>query len=256
MKALQSALNQTQAFTRILVSDSSQRYAASIQSAVSDLIVGGCPVDLGYARRPYTNSFAQNWLVSIKEVDSDWVVFHHDDDLLLPDYVKVISNRVCEAPLSVVAIAPNAEIISESGASLGVYRRRGRFQRVRTREAVLKAYFFSMTSRPPPFPSYCYRSNVLKDCPLIDAGRLSDVLLVLRLSEIGAVEWLPEVLFQYRIQPGQDTHAINASDLAQFVEVVGKSWPRLFRFAFFTWLVIRLLRRRIFRFFRFHERSK
>ena len=223
---------------------------------LSESIESGFQADVSYIQRPHSNSFAQNWMASIQEIDSEWVVFLHDDDLLLPEYVQVISTHLNNAQSDVVAIAPNAEIITESGLSLGVYRKRGRFQRVQTQTAVLRAYFFSLTSRPPPFPSYCYRSNLLKSCSFMDAGRMADVIFLMNLSQFGALEWLPNVLFQYRVQADQDTRSINLSDLSKFVDIVGQAWPRVYRAAFFIWLMIRLFRARILWLLRFRARSK
>lgn len=141
------------------------------------------------------------------EANSEYCVFFHDDDLMMPGYLETVVNLLDENP-DVAAVGTNGYLLRGNAfttepiiASNGERR-----QRIFYNPTDLARVYLTNAS-VAPFPSYAYRMPHLNGvvCDLRQGGRYADVSLLMKVASRGPIVWFLDPLIHYRIHPGQDS---------------------------------------------------
>lgn len=199
-EALQSILVQDYDDYEVVVSDNSEydKVQALIQSKYPQII---------YIRRQPTLQALEHFRVVISECTAEYSVLFHDDDVMMPDYVKCMVEALDQHP-SISAVGCNAQILQ--GETLTEYRFMRSFIRptlLYNPETFLQPYLGLELTGPAPFPGYMYRTSAITGLYLdgYEGGKYSDVTFLLKILRRGPILWLPEILMHYRKHPGNDS---------------------------------------------------
>lgn len=214
---------------QVLVSDNSDNDAT--QSLCADRYS-----DVRYTRRSPGTTAADHFRAVIREAEGDFLVLLHDDDRLKPDYVQRLVAAFREHH-DAVAISCNADIIDDAGALTGrSFNQQDATRRFTSARELLLQYLPGGLGCAP-FPAYMYRREVLEPSAVDPSkgGKHFDAALVAGLTRAGAVIWLPDRLFEYRIHSNNDSKSFVLRDHLQLcrymvTEGVERRLPALIEF--------------------------
>lgn len=198
-QAIASVLAQTDTNYTLTISDNSSN------DAVEQMARQHFP-QVGYVRRRPMLPVLQHISRCVDDAQScDYFCLFHDDDLMDPDYVRVMRAAAIEYPAA-IAIGCNART-----ESLGVVQARPFFQARHARERITSArdlayrYFGRSQSGFAPFPGYVYNRALVGNTRMqADGGKYADATWLITLADRGEVVWLREPLMTYRIHGGND----------------------------------------------------
>lgn len=201
-EALQSIVNQDFDGYEVVVSDNSE------YDEVEAMVQGKYP-QLRYIRRKPALSVTEHFRVVISECHRELTVLFHDDDIMMPHYLKNMVAALDRHPL-VAAVGCNALILRDHTLTdERLMRTFSRPRMIREPEVFLKPYLGFEPEGPAPFPGYMYRTSAISGLYLdpAEGGKYSDVSFLLKVLRRGAILWLPETLMQYRLHSGNDSKA-------------------------------------------------
>lgn len=207
---LPSVLSQVSSNCKIevIVSDN------STNDEVQSYIEANYP-SLKYIRRtpplPQSKHFG---LISL-EATADFVVFFHDDDVMLPNYTSEILEAFDRYP-EASGIGTNAIVIDSSGSELGLFSRRDSPIVVTDEHWFVNQYVPRQHQGPgiSPLPSYCFRRSSLNhdDWDEQNGGSCADVAFISKKLRYGPLVWLPQPLMKYRVHPDSLSSIIGIDD--------------------------------------------
>jgi hypothetical protein len=162
----------------------------------------------------------------LSEACTEFLVMFHDDDVMLPGYVRTLQSTLTASP-GLVAVGCNAGKLHQEDLMLGTVM--GSFPAALTidrPQELLPYYFRKGAIGPAPFPSYMYRTAATRGLGLVRAhgGKYSDVSFLLKLLERGSVVWMPQVLMHYRYHGANDSGTPTMNDMASLVRFVGQRY--------------------------------
>jgi glycosyltransferase involved in cell wall biosynthesis len=157
-------------------------------------------------RRPQIAALAHFRLI-LSEVNTEYFVLFHDDDLLLPNYLECALeyfNLDSEAS----AVGCNAAILkddTETGKKIFPVEVKDNIY-IESSEQLATHYLF-LDGYAAPFPSYMYRTEKIRDLSLNyqEGGKYSDVAFLMKVAQRGPIIWLSEPLMKYRFHSGNDS---------------------------------------------------
>lgn len=207
---LPSVLSQTSTncLIEVIVSDNSTNH--EVQQYIEEHYS-----TLRYIRRnPPVSQSIHFGLISI-EATADYVVFFHDDDIMLPNYTQKIIEAFSLYP-EASGVGTNAMIIDSSGAELGPFSQR-ELPIVVTDEAWFVNQYVPRADPGPgisPLPSYCFRRSSLNyhDWDEKNGGSCADVAFISKKLRYGSLVWLPDILMQYRVHADSLSSIIGIDD--------------------------------------------
>lgn len=205
--AIESVLRQTNKAFRLVVSDN------STNDELFRLVQTEFPT-LEYRRRVPSLPAPDHFNTSISETETDFVCLFHDDDLMEPGYVEAMLNTIELHPLA-VAYACNAVTIDEEVIRNGsFFDADSNHVIISNPRALAGRYFSRFPNGFAPFPSYIYRSAVVKKIPLDSqaGGKYSDVTWLLEISKNGAIVWNSRKLIRYRMHAANDSNLESLRD--------------------------------------------
>ena len=197
--AINSALQQTNRSFRLIISDNSSN------DELYRLISTEFP-SLEIRRRIPSTPSPDHFNKCISEADSEYFCLFHDDDLMEPGYVDAMLQTIERHPSS-VAYACNAEIINEENIPTGECFDSGDTDVIiENPRALAGRYFSRFPNGIAPFPTYFFRTDVVKRIPIDHqtGGKYSDVTWLLEISKRGSFVWNPAKLIRYRIHSTND----------------------------------------------------
>ena len=211
VKTIQSALDQTIPFSRIVVSDNSSKTATQqkIMGMVALRFSDSQSVSFRSTNHDLTPhdhfNFIQHEFIPS---DNSLSVVFHDDDELMPDFhssiIEIFNNNT-----KLAAVSCNAKIIDvKHPSNKNMMRTKAEgFTLVRSKHQFFDYYLNFNAMAPAPFPAYCYRSNLLKQIDFSSdyGGKYSDVAGLSQLLEHGPILWMHTPLIKYRSHPLQDS---------------------------------------------------
>ena len=225
VRAVESALNQTLPFSKIIVSDNSSTASQRLlnKKALKTLLAQNHG-KLFLKPRPQSLR-ADHHFAYIQEhyvgVDGYTVLFH-DDDELDPRYHQTLAGELERNP-TYAAVACNARKVIDNRLV------KGSVMRSTTGDSVLldptdliKRYFDISPIGPPPLCSYMIRSAIMKNLSFgwEFGGKYSDVLALASVVRQGPVKWLHEPLVRYRIHSGQDSRSTSIRNYRKLVRQI------------------------------------
>ena len=216
-KALQSALEQTRPFDKIIISDNStsklfkDKNIASLSPYLNQnrKHVQLIPTPIDFQSDDHTKYIQNNYI----ENDGFCVLFH-DDDELLPNYHETAIAAI-KSSNDIVAVGCNAfklrESISVSGTIMG--HNKG-LKIIQTKRELLTYYMEIGPTSPPPLCGYFFRANVLKSIPFTSTigGKYSDVVALSEATVFGKIIWIYEPLLRYRTHLSQSSRSVSTLD--------------------------------------------
>lgn len=124
----------------------------------------------------------------------------HDDDVLLPNYIEVLSSHLMKNS-ELQAVSCSLESINAEGARIPGFEFQYFPKCLPDKDAVLQHYLTSCI----PFPAAFYRNRGLPYASLIqpEFGSFADGLFFAELATFGSIEIIPQALYQYRRHAGQ-----------------------------------------------------
>lgn len=173
--------------------------------------------NIKYVRRNPPLDSQEHFSEVIREsLNSEYAIIFHDDDVMSDGYVTSMLDYL-DMNQSVSAVACNATIINEDGENTGRYFFSTKDQPtlIENPTTLIKKYLSMMDpSRPPPFPSYCYRTKYLDEKYVnhADGGKHSDVALLVNVLKNAPFIWLSTPLISYRIHSCSDSSQEKIAD--------------------------------------------
>ena len=215
-EALDSILAQetTRRFS-VVVSDNSET------SSVQEVMRSEYP-DVACIRRAPPLSSRDHFNKLFKEASSEFVVFFHDDDILSPNYLEVMSEVFNKHP-GVVAVGCNAQIMRDDRRTDRTVMRTGRGRRTVTLANDLFGQYASIdVDGPPPFSGYMYRRASMANLTFGDGlgGKHADVVFLLDLLRRGPICWESKPLMYCRIHSGHDSARESIGDRLELARLV------------------------------------
>ena len=138
--------------------------------------------------------------IILDEVESDYFIVFHDDDLMFPKYLDSMVEYIKKFP-ECSAIAPNGLIIKNN------IQTRNKFAKQldsivihKDGESIFNHYMNFQKSFHAPFPGYIYKKEFIGDIryKTSDGGIYNDVAFLMKLANKAPILWAPEPLIYYR----------------------------------------------------------
>jgi len=170
--------------------------------------------ELEYRRRAPPLPALEHFNKSASEAGTELFCLFHDDDLMEPGYVEAMLDTVSLFPHA-VAYACNAVTLDDDVVRKGsFFESDDKHVIVEGPRALAGRYFSRYPNGFAPFPSYIYRSSVVKGIPLNPqaGGKYSDVAWLLEISKSGSIVWDSRKLIRYRMHTANDSNLESLSD--------------------------------------------
>ena len=230
VKTLNSALNQTLSFDRIIISDNSdsakrqhetRRVVAKHLANHQDLLVLQSPP------KPLSAQDHAKFIQDMYCGTFDYTMLLHDDDTLEPDFLAKLKPYL-DSDGKLVAVAANAWTVNSDKTRTGtLMRMRTGVLRVNSPNELLRAYLDVSASGPPPLDGYLYRSDALRKISFDSSrgGKYSDVAALANLAELGPILWHCGPLLTYLQHEGQDSSDVSTRGFRNLVSYLEKTYP-------------------------------
>ncbi|QEL57704.1 glycosyltransferase family A protein [Chromobacterium paludis] len=150
----------------------------------------------------------------IKEASSEFLVMFHDDDMVLPGYLEVLHGALIKNTKA-SAVACNSYVVDEGGIITREFIATEMGPRkIETPKILAQEYLRIFTGSHPPFPTYMYRTSMVKECILNDdlGGKHSDLSFLLQVLANGELIWLSHILAKYRVHNSSDSSKESLAD--------------------------------------------
>ena len=247
---LDSLLCQNQALIKyeIIVSDSSDNDDVSmmINEDYSNK-------NIKYIRRSGITSHMGHTQLVVSELNSEYSVIFHDDDILYPDYMVNISSNLSNNK-NLVAIGCNGMNFKNNESDpKNLLNSKLRINKLSSpiefnNEKEFLERFLLGNNSNASFPSYMYRTKYLKEIMLNPSFRIgepgenttADVILVSSLLKYGSILWIEKPLIYYRIHSSNISVKRNIPEIFALLNYmkkngVDKHSTELIRFRVMFW---------------------
>lgn len=144
--------------------------------------------------------------VVIESCPADYLVIFHDDDRVRPGYLRRLMGVLDSKP-ELAGVACDAFVLQGDQLTTNHYSKLSKPSVIQAPGQLLTRYFAMDARRPAPFPSYMYRTSLLRGLCLRfeEGGKYADVAFLAALLGRGPLLWLPEPLIDYRIHANNDS---------------------------------------------------
>lgn len=175
-------------------------------------------------RRPALSS-REHFQAVISELSGEYAVLFHDDDIMHPDYFRVMSLFVSEKNQTISAVGCNAYFFKNE--ALKYKKKMHGFEYIKSfnsRKDFLTQYLFG-TGGKAPYSGYMYNTKFLKKISIasLPCGKHGDVTLLSSLLDHGAILWLPAPLMHYRMHDSNDNNVYSAPNRICLLNYMAKS---------------------------------
>lgn len=203
--------------------------------------------DFSYIKRDPPLSSEDHFKRVLNEIDSEYFVLFHDDDVARPRFISSLFSFITKNP-GKVAVACNGVTINDGVVGTrGMFFSNGELVEILTAEDLVLKYFSLDGYGCAPWPSYMYRSEVI---PLFlslkpTLGKHSDFLWLVSLLNIGSIAWLPKKLIEYRVHSLSDSAQESLKDRLSILGFLKKNYPTTvdrYRFIFHLSITARYYR--------------
>lgn len=178
----------------------------STNNSVEKLIASEFANRLVYRRRDPPLSPIGHFQKLLQETDADYAVLFHDDDLMLPNFVREMRDFL-EQHKNYSAAASNAYLrIKDISTKRVFYPSASSFHEVANGTEMARRYL-DMGGFRMPFPGYMYRTAMIRGITMDskEGGKHADVSFLIKVAAVAPVVWLGQPLFEYRIHTGNDS---------------------------------------------------
>lgn len=188
-------------------------------------------------RRPSLSSVEHFKAIMTECQNYEYAMLFHDDDTLNKKALSTMLSSIEKHP-EASAVACNAFIIDDKTYSTQLLSPNiKKTLYITTASQLILRYLFRFLSHPP-FPSYIYRTQFIKDLSLSteDGGKYSDTSFLVKLVKRGPFIWLHEPLVNYRRHLQNDSAEINMNDIFKISVFFFKTSPHLIVLIIFYYL--------------------
>lgn len=215
MNAVESILAQTDRRFSLVVSDNSD--TDELRHLLGD------SKDLIYIKRSKVISGIDHGNVVLSEVSGEYFTLFHDDDLMLPNFVRDFWNAQAHFP-SAVAFGANA-IVDRHGINTGLSFKAARaYVGPISPNDLLRRYFSYHQLGIAPLPSYIYKTSALNTLRFYTSGgKYSDVQWLSDWCVKGSVMWISEPMMVYRLHDNNDGNTESRHDRLRFLAFLKSS---------------------------------
>lgn len=224
-KAIESVLNQSLRPSWVEIMDNGSD--PSVKESVRGWIEDGSILWKGES---VNKGVHWNFQKALARGDSaDYLYIMHDDDVLLPSFLKEGVGFMSNHP-ELVALACNGYEIDSDGSRIGNLHNPKRRKNVEFFPSVgdmVNLYMKTFMA----FPSIIYRGEFLAGVEVPSRfGQLVDVVFLTELARKGGLAYLNKRLFEYRVHGGQDSTVFKEDDwrlLEKYYLSLSKEFPGL-----------------------------
>ena len=167
--------------------------------------------NIKYIRRSGVTSHMGHTQLVVSELNSEYSVIFHDDDILHPDYMSVMSSFLNKS--DVVAVGCNSMNFKDNildpknflDSKLRIHNLSSPLEFNNEKEFLER--YLPGNGGNAPLPSYMYRTKYLKQVMLKVSvtGKHEDVAILSSLLNYGTIVWLEKPLMYYRIHASNDS---------------------------------------------------
>lgn len=215
LEAIESILAQEDKKFKLVVSDNSS-------SDELRHLLGG-RIEFEYIKREHVLSAIDHGNQCLSEIDTEYFALFHDDDLMLPNFVKDFWRAKSLYP-EVAAFGANA-IIEHYGVVDGLSFKAARpYVGPISHGDLLRRYFSHHQLGIAPLPSYIYKTSVLNGLHFDRAGgKYSDVKWLSQWCAKGPMIWIAEPIMVYRLHDSNDGNYESRHDRLRFLAYLKNS---------------------------------
>jgi glycosyltransferase involved in cell wall biosynthesis len=217
INAINSALNQDFDSFEVVLSDN------STNDETENLISGIKNERLIYRKRKPSLPVIDHLNVILNEVTSEYFMIFHDDDLMYPDILRELYNKLVSNK-SLIAVGANAIIVTPD-----LFPNR-LMLKTKYADSVIcnrdqMAYRYLVKRGIVPFPSYLYKCEVAKSIRFIpkNGGKHCDVAFMMDVATMGNIFFIKKPLMDYFISPFQDSRKNDFNDKVKLINYITRT---------------------------------
>ena len=157
-----------------------------------------------YRKRDKEYSSLDHFNMCLSEVETKYFILFHDDDVMLPNMISTLYEKITSGDYS--AVACSAYTINASSEIIGIFGPQNLSDiLIDNASSLIYQYLIGDIF---PYPSYMYSKEKCKSLIFVeDAGKYSDVTWLARVAEQAPILWVSQNLMKYRMHGGQDSSA-------------------------------------------------
>jgi glycosyltransferase involved in cell wall biosynthesis len=214
-RAVASVLSQTNVEFELVISDNSSN------DLTRDLILKDYSGSVEYRRRIPELQPIDHLNVVLSEVESDYFMMFHDDDVMHKNLVGILHREMKDKP-KLMAVGANA-IRWNNSHRIGLSMARHRRDVLLTSPDEIASTYMKRYANVP-FPSYMYRIAVAEKVRFNFAhgGKYADVAFMMDISMLGNILMKAEPLMDYHVHSGQDSQSSNFLDKLSLMSHIQK----------------------------------
>ncbi len=193
IQTLDSVLASSSGLAEVVVSDNSE--SDLIQTLLLNVYV-----NIKNVRRNPTVSPYDHFRLVIEQSSAEYIVLFHDDDIMMPKYVKTMLSSLDTNP-DIAAVGCNAFLMRGNNKTTECFMEcNDKKILLSNTDQLLTEYFKISQFDAAPFPSYMYRRKFLLGLHLdpAEGGKHSDLTFLIKLMHRGSILWIDEPLMWYR----------------------------------------------------------
>lgn len=215
LEAIESILAQTDKKFQLVVSDNSS--SDELRNHI------GSHIGFEYIKRGQVLSAIDHGNQCLSEIKTEFFTLFHDDDLMLPNFVRDFWRAQSLFP-EAVAFGANASVERFGiGAGLSFKTARSYVGPISPNE-LLRRYFSHHQLGIAPLPSYVYKTSALNDLYFdVSGGKYSDVQWLSQWCAKGPIMWIAEPMMVYRLHDSNDGNFESRHDRLRFLAYLKSS---------------------------------
>lgn len=208
LETIYSILNQTCNDFKFVVSDNSSNDDTRKLLENTNLLN-----KFEYIKREKEYSSLDHFNLCLSEVETNYFMFFHDDDVMKPEMVEISYNSIDGT--NYIASACNANFIKKNKKIRKSFNNIKKNKVLVKEEDLLLQYYKGKIN---PFPSYIYSKILIGNIRFdSSAGKYSDVVWLGRLLHKGKILWISNKLMFYRLHNGQDSSSYEYSQQLKLI---------------------------------------
>lgn len=216
-EALDSVLISSNGLADIVVSDNSE-------TDTTQTLLFCDYSNIKYVRRYPPVSVFEHFRLIIEESLAEYIVLFHDDDLMMPNYVKTMLESLDKNP-DIAAVGCNAFLMRDNKKNTESFM--GSVEKpllLLNKKELISKYLKISNIDVAPFSSYMYRKKYLLGLYLDPAqgGKHADVSFLLKVIHRRPILWMNQPLMWYRRHSANDSRLESISDRLSLLRYIFK----------------------------------
>jgi len=210
-QAVASVLGQSKLPSTITILDNGS--GPDVRQAVADFLAQG----VRWEGSDVTRSGLWNIQRALDRGNSEYLYVMHDDDRLCPSFLET-QVKFMEENGRAVAVACGAHKIDSAGKRIGSFGR-GSNDEIRWVNSGAELALLYSRADGPPYPSVVYRTSCARRVRIRpEFGKVTDVVFLCELADVGPIAYRSTELLEYRIHSGQDSAIISDQVLCKLLD--------------------------------------